>query len=212
MVKLRRSAGFTVLETVISVAILGALMGLGARMMTQVNRFFILAQARNDMQKEASSAINMITRELRQAYYNDIRIDSCTSTAPTINAYNGVTLSNVPTCAGNQPYYSRITFSKRDKSGNLEVLQFCQQNNKLYQVTWFPAVYNANQKTLKTIPQIKTLSTNLQYLSFSFPRSDDMSIVSLSMTLQKTIYEGRIKALHMASEKVQVMGYDDNSN
>ena len=32
-----------------------------------------------------------------------------------------------------------------------------------------------------------------------------MDIISVSMTLQESIYEGKVKALHMASEKVRVM-------
>jgi hypothetical protein len=32
-----------------------------------------------------------------------------------------------------------------------------------------------------------------------------MGIISVSITLEKPIFEGRTKALHMASERVQVM-------
>ncbi len=42
-------------------------------------------------------------------------------------------------------------------------------------------------------------------MAFTFPRSDQLSILSVSMTLQENIYQGRTKALHMASEQVQVM-------
>ena len=50
-----------------------------------------------------------------------------------------------------------------------------------------------------------TLSGHLRYLAFTFPHSDDMTIVSVSVTLEEAIYEGQTKALHVASERVQVM-------
>ncbi len=50
-----------------------------------------------------------------------------------------------------------------------------------------------------------TLSKNIAYLAFTFPRSDDMTIASVSLTLQQQIYNGLYKALHMASEKVRIM-------
>ena len=84
--------------------------------------------------------------------------------------------------SGSQPYFSMITFTK--EQGN--TMTFSQRGNLLQQ-------------------QSRTLSKHLRYLAFSFPRSDDMSIVSVSMTLQTNIYEGKMKALHVASEKVRVM-------
>lgn len=86
-----------------------------------------------------------------------------------------------------QPFFSRITFTKQQGT----TVTFEQSGNTLSQIT-------SNKAPI-------TLTKNLCYLSFSFPRSDDMTIVSVSMTLQELIYQGRWKALHMASEKVQVM-------
>lgn len=85
-----------------------------------------------------------------------------------------------------QPFYSRITFTKIQGT----TITFQQNGNKLEQVI-------GNQKT--------TLSKNVRYMAFSFPRSDTLSIISVSMTLEEQIYQGQKKALHMASEKVQVM-------
>jgi len=86
----------------------------------------------------------------------------------------------------NQPFYSQITFTK--EQGNVMVFQ--QQGTTLYQV-------------IGGSPRV--LSRNLAYLAFTFPRSDDMGIISVALTLRKNIYEGRTKALHMASEKVRIM-------
>lgn len=85
-----------------------------------------------------------------------------------------------------QPYYSRIRFTTVDGSS----VTFVQ-----------------NGKTLSGNigPSSIVLSTNLRYFALAFPRSDDMSILSISLTLEKGTYESYTKALHMASEKVRVM-------
>lgn len=85
-----------------------------------------------------------------------------------------------------QPYYSRIRFTKIQNV----------------------AVTIAQTGTSLTMTQgntVTTLSKNLSYLSFSFPQSDDMTIISVAMTLQQKIYSSQMKALHMASERVRVM-------
>lgn len=88
--------------------------------------------------------------------------------------------------ASGQPPYSRIAYTQIDGAA---VTYWQSGTDLLRQV-------GTNQATL---------SRDLRYLAFTFPRSDDMTIVSVSMTLEKAIYQGMTKALHMASEKVQVM-------
>ena len=88
--------------------------------------------------------------------------------------------------AASQPFYSRLTFTKI--TGNTMI--FSQSGTNLVQTV--------GTKT-------RTLSKNVKYLAFTFPRSDDLSVISVSITLEKSIYQGRVKALHMASEKVRVM-------
>ena len=90
-----------------------------------------------------------------------------------------------------QPFYSQITFTKEAATAGVSsTLTFQQEGVTLYQI----------------IGGIKRpLTKNLNYLAFTFPRSDDMSILSVSITLRKNIYEGKTKALHMASEKVRIM-------
>ena len=85
-----------------------------------------------------------------------------------------------------QPYYSRITFTKEQGV----TMCFYQKGNKLIQ---------------QVGTNVQTLSTSLVYMAFSFPRSDNMGIVSVSMTLQENIYQGQTKALHLASQQVRVM-------
>ncbi|MCX5787900.1 MAG: prepilin-type N-terminal cleavage/methylation domain-containing protein [Elusimicrobia bacterium] len=88
--------------------------------------------------------------------------------------------------ASGQPYYSRISFTKQQGTA----MVFYQSGNKLI---------------AKTGAKTQTLTTHLGYMAFTYPRSDDMDILSVSMTVQELIYGGKIKALHMASERVRIM-------
>lgn len=85
-----------------------------------------------------------------------------------------------------QPYYSQIAFTD---VGGVSV------------------VYRQNGTSLQEVrgTSTRTLSDDLRFLNFYFPRSDDMTIVSVSLTLEKAIYEGKTKALHVATERVRVM-------
>ena len=87
--------------------------------------------------------------------------------------------------APSQPYYSRITFTDIDNNH----VQFYQSGKTLYMVDG----------------GTRTLTSSLRYIAFALPKSDDLGIVSVSFTLEQSIYQGQIKALHMASEKVRVM-------
>lgn len=183
MVKKARG-GYTLIEVLVVVAILGIMSGVGANLILQVNRFFILTRTRADLQRESRSAMYVITRELRQGQSNSIVLDRASAT---------------------MPFYSRVAFTK--PSGDRYT--FYQNGNLLCQAvnaTVFTLSSGGNVVCKVNAPgQAQTLSTHLSYVGFSFPRSDDMTIVSVSMTLQENIYQGRQKALHMASEKVQVM-------
>ena len=91
-----------------------------------------------------------------------------------------------------QPFYSMITFTTEQSTTTYvsNTITFQQEGTVLYQLR------GGNKRVI---------SRNLAYLAFTFPRSDDMGIISVSLTLQKNIYEGKKKALHMASEKVMLM-------
>ena len=85
-----------------------------------------------------------------------------------------------------QPPYSRIRFVTQAGTE----MSFYQSNNNL--------IMTSGTMT-------KTLSTNLRYIAFSLPMSDDMTIVSISLTMEKLTYRGMTKAMHLAVEKVRVM-------
>ena len=160
----RGRAGYSLTEMLLAVAIIGILATVGARIMLQVNRYFIMTNTRTDLQREARALMYVINRNLRQAQAGSIRIDT------------------VP----GQPFYSRLTFTKIQGT----TMTFYLDGTSLIQL-----VGTKN----------RTLTRNIKHLAFTFPRSDDLSIVSVSVTLEKGIYQGRTKALHMASEKVRVM-------
>lgn len=162
--RLRSREGYTLTEMMIVVAIVGILASVGARVMLQVNRYFILTSTRTDLQREARAMMYVINRNLRQAQSSSIKVDR----------------------AAGQPFCTRLTFTKVQGT----TMTFYQSGNSLIQVVG---------------THTRTLSKNLKYLAFTFPRSDDLSIVSVAVTLEKSIYQGRTKPLHMASEKVRVM-------
>ncbi|MBK8575345.1 MAG: type II secretion system protein [Elusimicrobia bacterium] len=157
-------SGFTIVETVVTAAILSLLALVIAPLLVHSTRFFLLNRTRVDLQRDARVCMAIITKNLRQANSSTI------------------TISQI---AG-QPYYSQISFS--DVNG----VNFA---------------YAQNGTLLREArgAQTKTLLDDLRFLNFYFPRSDDMTIVSVSMTLEKAIYEGRTKALHVATERVRVM-------
>jgi uncharacterized protein (TIGR02599 family) len=163
MVK-KNTNGFTLVELLIVVGIVGALALVTPPLITSTTKFFILSRTKIELQREARAAMYIITRELRQAQSNTIAIDR----------------------SGSQPYYSRIRFTKIQGQA---VTVYQNGSSLIYIQGTNPA----------------TLTSNLAYMAFTFPQSDDMTILSVSMTLQKQIYGGAFKALHMASERVRVM-------
>ncbi len=93
-----------------------------------------------------------------------------------------IVIDNLP----GQPFYSRISFTKIDGG----VASYSLNGTQISET------FNG---------RASVLSKDGRCLNFYFPRSDDMTIVSVSLTLERILFEGRKKALQVASEKVRVM-------
>ena len=89
------------------------------------------------------------------------------------------------------PPHSRITFTRYIPDGGTRQVSYYQNGRKLY--------LSINGSTGKMI------ADKLKYIAFSYPKTDDSSIISVSLTFEKETYEGASKALQMAVEKVRIM-------
>jgi hypothetical protein len=100
------------------VSIVGVVTVMGNRLFVQITRFFRLNQARIEIQRDARTVFNLISRNVRQAYASSVVIDNCSSTT-------------TPSCTSTQPPYSRLTFTK--VTG--ESITYYQDGKYLYQVS-----------------------------------------------------------------------------
>jgi prepilin-type N-terminal cleavage/methylation domain-containing protein len=97
----------------------------------------------------------------------------------------------IDTPAG-QGIYSHITFSLVDG----RQMQFKQSGRQLIQMV----TNAAGTQTVTT-----TLTKNLIYIAFTFPETDNLTIVSVAITMGKTIQLGRQKVLELTVQNVRVM-------
>jgi len=134
-------------------------------------------------QTERFFMLNRTQTELQQ----DTRISMALIAA---NLREGVKSSIVIDNAPGQPYCSRIRFAKMDGTA----IQFYQNNTQL--------VMNATPPGGVTVTRI--LTSSLRSLAFGFTRSYDLSSVTMTLGLQKGIYEGKLKNFHMATEQVNI--------
>lgn len=88
-----------------------------------------------------------------------------------------------------QPPWSRITFT----SEKGQTVRFYQENNKLFM--------SLSSGTVTTTQ----LSSRVGYIAFTYPRTDDVSILSVAVTMQAPTYLGGKKALQLSLAKVRIM-------
>ncbi len=98
-------------------------------------------------------------------------------------AQYGTVVIDTPT--GQGPY-SRIRFVHVDG----RYVEFRQNGNSLIQ---------------QIGSNTSLLTKNLVYIAFTYPRTDDPTIVSVSMTMGKSIQLGRRKVLELTIQKVRIM-------
>jgi len=162
---MKNKKGWSLVELMIVVTMFGILTLSVSNLLVQIWRFYRITSAQKELQEEARTIMEIITRNLRNAYNSSI----------VISRYNN-----------NQLPYSKIDFSTVDGHN----VSYYLINRSLYQ---------------KIDNNTKVLSKSVKYFAVIFPRSDEMNIVSVALTLERDLYDLKKKALHMASEKVMVM-------
>ena len=92
-----------------------------------------------------------------------------------------------------QPFYSMITFTDVDGT----VVTFYQEGTKLRSTTLTSGV-------TKNI----LLAENLRQMTFSYPLSDNATLISVGLAFEKATYEGGTKNLQLSLEKVRIQNPD----
>lgn len=110
------------------------------------------------------------------------------ATLDTVNRYLRQAVATtviVDTPSGQGPF-SRVRFKHVDG----RYMEFRQNGSKLIQV-------------INTAESV--VSGNLVYIAFTYPRTDDTSIISVSITMGKSVQLGRRKVLELTIQKVRIM-------
>lgn len=158
-----RRRGFTLVEAMVVVTILGLIAMMGPKLLVQFFNAYKMLVARNDAQRDARGAMAVMVKNISQAKARTVVIDT--------------------------PYsdqaYSRITF--RDVYGRN--VQFYKRGDKVY-------MYSSGVTTV--------LASNIVYLSFSYPRSDDIDLVNVGIGVTKGIHRGNQKYFSLTVERVKI--------
>ena len=160
----RNARGYTLTELMIVVAILGIISSVGPVLLKNLQNFYLLTTARNEIERDARNSLDTMNRFIRQGVDGTMIIDTPSGQGP----------------------YSRIRFRHADG----RYIEFHQNGSQLVEVV------NSNQSVL---------TNNLVYIAFTFPRSDNPSIVSVSMTTGRAIQLGQRKVLELTIQQVRVM-------
>lgn len=111
--KSMKKRGFTLIELMVVVAIMGVFVLSAPQIFNKLYQFTKLALARVEIQKNARGTLSNLNRDLRQAVASSIVIDE----------------------APGQPPGSRITFTKYNSSGGTETVSYYQQGQYLRMAT-----------------------------------------------------------------------------
>ena len=161
---LKSAKGYTLVEAMMTVAIVGILTAVAAPLLIQMTNFWRQTTARNNIERDVRVSLDTFNRFARQAQSGTVTIDR----------------------GSNQPPASRITFT----SIQGQTVSFYQTGNKLY---------------MQLGGNVSLLSSNIAYIAFTYPRTDDTSLISVAITTQSPTYKGAKKALQLSIQKVRIM-------
>jgi len=120
----KNKKGYTLVEVMVTVAILGIIFGGLASLMTMFTRYTRLNMARIDIQRDARTTMSLINKNLREAQSATVVIDQ----------------------ASGEPFWSRISFT----SVNGNTIVYYQDDGKLYQTVNGKTIMLAqNMRTLR---------------------------------------------------------------
>ena len=109
------------------------------------------------------------------------------TTLDTVNRHiRQAVASTVVIDTNGQGPFSRIRFRHVDG----RYMEFHQEGHKLIQI-------------IDTAQSV--VSGNLIYIAFTYPRTDDVSIISVAITMGKSIQLGRRKALELTIQNIRIM-------
>jgi len=172
---IKNEKGVTLIELMLVVVILGILFSVGSNVLLTGWKFIRLSQAKTEIQRDARTCLHLIHRNLREAKYTTATIYKSTVTPGVTN-----------------PPYSLISFTNIDG----DEISYYQDGDKLYQKI---------KRTGETQYFTNCLAEKLRYISFSYPRTDDATIISISLCFERATYAGGVKALQLSVEKIRLM-------
>ncbi len=106
----RNGKGYTLIELMMAVAIIGIMFSVAPAMLLQGTRFFRQNSARIEIQREARDSMDLISRSLRQAKADTVVVDQLSG----------------------EPPYSRITFSRPDSGDGTDTVSFYRKGKSLF--------------------------------------------------------------------------------
>ncbi len=119
----------------------------------------------------------------RNDIQRDVRVSLDTFNRLTRQAKSGTV---VISRNSGQPPSSKITFMNIQG----QTISFYQSGNKLY---------------MSVAGQLSLLSSNIAYIAFTYPKTDDTSLISVAVTTQSRTYLSGVKALQLSIQKVRIM-------
>jgi prepilin-type N-terminal cleavage/methylation domain-containing protein len=160
-----RRRGYTLVELMITSAIVALLASLGASLLMKINVFFSQSMAKIETQRDLRNIMDLMTREIRQG-----------KSSTVVLSRNDAS----------QPPYSKITYQK--VSG--ETISFWQSGRSFF-------MGKSGQSTLMT--------NNLRSLIFSYPSTDNSSLITVQLSMEKPGGSRGNYGLQMGGETVRIL-------